>query len=246
MIVTGSSKGIGARTAVEFAKEGFDVCVNYNSDIDGAARVVDMCQALGSNALAVRANIADRSAVKKMFKKCDQFFGRFSCLVNNAGIIGQSTSIAEVTEDILTKTFATNLFGTVYCLQEAVARMATDSGGAGGSIINISSLAASIGSPGEYVHYAASKGAVETLTVGAGKELGHLGIRVNAIRVGTADTEIHVREGNPDRPAIVASTTPLGRIAQPEDVANAAVWLASPKPKFISGTVITVAGGLAP
>lgn len=246
VLVTGASKGIGAATAIAFAQSGYDVCVNYRSDAEGAAATVELCKAEGVRAVAVEADVADRAAVRDMFRTCDELLGPVSCLVNNAGIIGGASKLASLTEEALTATFATNLFGTVYCLQEAVNRMALDRGRAGGSIVNMSSLAATIGSPGEYVHYAASKGAVETLTIGAGKELGSVGIRVNAIRVGTTATELHEREGNPERPGMVAKATPLGRIAAPGDIADAAVWLASSKARFITGTILTVAGGFAP
>ncbi|NND69958.1 MAG: SDR family oxidoreductase [Rhodothermales bacterium] len=196
--------------------------------------------------MAVQADVADSAAVRAMFISCDRNLGPVSCLVNNAGIIGGSSTLTDLQEDTLLSTFATNFHGTVFCLQEAARRMRTDRGGLGGVIVNISSIAAVLGSPGEYVHYAASKAAVETLTVGAAKELGPLGIRVIAIRVGTTSTDIHQREGNPARPAMVAASTPLGRIASPDDIAEAAVWLASAKANFVSGTVLTVAGGLAP
>ncbi|MFC4671630.1 SDR family oxidoreductase [Seohaeicola nanhaiensis] len=246
VLITGASKGIGAATALAFAKSGYDVCVNYQTDAVGAADTVARCEEMGARAFSVAANVADRASVVEMFDICDRTLGSLSCLVNNAGIIGGSATVTEVSEEALSTTFATNLFGTVYCLQEAARRMRTDWGGAGGAIVNMSSIAATLGSPGEYVHYAASKGAVETLTIGAGKELGPLGIRVCAIRVGTTNTELHLREGNPDRPALVAATTPLGRIAEPADIAEAAVWLASRKAVFVSGTVLTVAGGLVP
>ncbi|WP_084782535.1 SDR family oxidoreductase [Roseivivax halodurans] len=245
-LVTGASKGIGAATAVAFAEAGYDVCVNYLSDEAGAADTVARCKDAGAQAFAVCANVAHRVSVADMFDACDRTLGPVSCLVNNAGIIGGSATLTEVSEEALSGAFAANVFGTVYCLQEAARRMRTDRGGAGGAIVNMSSIAAILGSPGEYVHYAASKGAVETLTIGAGKELGPLGIRVAAIRVGTTNTDLHAREGNPDRPAMVAAATPLGRIAEPSDIAEAAVWLASPKASFISGTVLTVAGGLLP
>lgn len=243
VLITGASKGIGAATAVAFAQAGYDVCVNFHSDKTGADDTVARCQAAGARAVAIKADVADRDAVQRMFEDCDAALGPVRCLVNNAGIIGGSTSLESLTESALTSTFATNLFGAVYCLQEAIPRMRNASGGA---IVNISSVAATAGSPGEYVHYAASKGALETLTIGAAKELGPQGIRVAAIRVGTSATDIHDREGNPDRPGMVAAMTPLGRIAQPDDIAEAAVWLASPKAKFVSGTVLTVAGGLSP
>jgi NAD(P)-dependent dehydrogenase (short-subunit alcohol dehydrogenase family) len=245
-LVTGASKGIGAATALAFANAGYDVCINYLSDEAGAAAIVDRCKDVGAKAFAVQANVAHRSAVAEMFDTCDRTLGPVACLVNNAGIIGGSAAITTVPEEVLAGAFATNVFGTVYCLQEAAKRMRTDWGGAGGAIVNMSSIAAILGSPGEYIHYAASKGAVETVTIGAGKELGPLGIRVSAIRVGTTNTDLHAREGNPERPAAVAAATPLGRIAEASDIAEAAVWLASTKAAFISGTVLTVAGGLLP
>ena len=246
VLVTGASKGIGAATALAFAKVGYDVCVNYHGDAAGADATVARCDAEGVRAHAIQADVADRSAVSRLFAECDAALGPISCLVNNAGIIGGTSTLTDLDPDALAATFATNVFGLVYCLQEAAFRMGTDRGGVGGAIINMSSLAATLGSPGEYVHYAASKGAVETLTIGAGKELGPLGIRVSTIRVGTTATDLHAREGNPDRPATVAAATPMGRIATPEDIAQAAVWLASPMAGFVSGTVLTVAGGLSP
>ncbi|SFQ12969.1 NAD(P)-dependent dehydrogenase, short-chain alcohol dehydrogenase family [Tranquillimonas alkanivorans] len=244
VLVTGASKGIGAATALAFAKAGYDVCVNYHRDAPGAAETVARCEATGARAFVARADVADRSAVSEMFGACDELLGPVTCLVNNAGIIGGTAAVTEVSNDALRGTFATNVFGMIYCLQEAALRMRTDQGGAGGAIVNMSSVAATTGSPGEYVHYAASKGAVETLTIGAGKELGPVGIRVAAIRVGTTNTDLHAREGNATRPAAVAAATPLGRTAESVDIAEAAVWLASPKAGFVSGTVLTVAGGL--
>jgi NAD(P)-dependent dehydrogenase (short-subunit alcohol dehydrogenase family) len=246
VLITGASKGIGAQTARAFAEAGFDVCVNYHSDRKGALDTVGDCLALGVKAVAIGADVADREAVRRMFGECDHLLGPVTCLVNNAGVIGGSTMLQNLEEVALTSTFATNLFGSIYCLQEAVKRMHPDQGGTGGSVVNMSSVAAVLGSPNEYIHYAASKGAVETMTVGAAKELGPVGIRVNAIRVGTTATDLHDREGNPNRPAMVAAATPLGRIAETDDIAEAAVWLASEKAKFVSGTVLTVAGGLLP
>lgn len=246
VLVTGASKGIGAQTALGFAEAGYDVCVNYNSDKAGALETARKCQGFGVRAVAIGASVADRDAVRRMFAECDAELGPVTCLINNAGVIGGASLLEDLEDSALTSTFATNLFGSIYCLQEAVKRMSPEHGGAGGSVVNMSSVAAVLGSPGEYIHYAASKGAVETMTVGAAKELGPRGIRVNAIRVGTTATDLHDREGNPDRPAMVAAATPLGRIAQTDDIADAAVWLASSKAKFVSGTVLTVAGGLLP
>ena len=246
VLVTGASKGIGAATAAAFAEAGYAVCINYHSDARGAAKTAAQCAASGARAITVRADVADRAAVRSMFATCDDELGPVGCLVNNAGVIGGAGALADLAEGVLARTFATNVFGTLYCLQEAIDRMRTDRGGAGGVVVNMSSVAAMTGSPGEYVHYAASKAAVETLTIGAGKELGPLGIRVAAIRVGTTATDMHAREGNPNRPAAIAAATPLGRVANVHDIAGAAVWLASPQAGFVSGTVLTVAGGLSP
>ena len=246
VLVTGASKGIGAAVAIAFAREGYDIAVNYHRDADGAERTVQACEAFGTRAFAVRADVADRDAVTSMFVLCDERLGPLRCLVNNAGVIGGASTLEALRPNALHAVFATNVFGTVHCMQEAITRMSIKRSGPGGAIVNMSSLAATLGSPGEYVHYAATKGAVETLTIGAGKELGPHGIRVNAIRVGTTDTELHVREGSPDRPAAVAAATPLGRIARPDDIAAAVLWLASNGANFVTGTVLTVAGGLSP
>ena len=243
-LVTGASHGIGAATARLLAAEGFDVCANFLSDADAAAKVVADCEAAGARAVAVRGNVGDREDVRQLFARCDETLGRVSCLVNNAGIIGRACRLEELQPEELERTFAVNTYGVVYCTQEAARRMSTRHGGNGGTIVNMSSLAAALGSPNEYIHYAASKGAVETITAGTGKELAPEGIRVNAIRVGTTNTRIHLEGGNPERPARIAALTPMGRIAEPEDIARAALWLASPGSGFITGTVITVAGGL--
>lgn len=244
-VVTGGSRGIGAATATLFAREGYNVCISYISDADAARATVKACEDFGAKAIAVRSDVASRQEVIDLFSACDRALGTPQCLINNAGVIGQSTRIQGLDEAALEQTFRTNVFGLLYCMQEASRRMSTVNGGVGGAIINISSVAAVLGSPGEYVHYAASKGAVETISIGAGKELAPEGIRVNAIRVGTTNTSIHALSGNPDRPAKIAAMTPMGRIAEPEDIAQTALWLASDKSGFVTGTVITVAGGLS-
>jgi len=171
VIVTGGSRGIGATTARLFACEGYDVCISYLSDADAALSTVKACEGLGAGAIAVQSDVAKRQDVETLFLACDKALGPVSCLVNNAGVIGQSTRIQGLEDEALEQTFRTNVFGLLYCTQEATRRMSTATGGAGGTIINISSVAAVLGSPGEYVHYAASKGAVETISIGAGKEL---------------------------------------------------------------------------
>lgn len=243
-LVTGASKGIGAEVARLFASNGYDVCINYLTDEKGAQAVAQTCEASGARALIVKADVSSKEGVADLFKRCDESLGRVSCLVNNAGIIGSSTLLETLSSGTLSQTFETNVFGPIYCIQEAIKRMSTAHGGVGGTIVNMSSQAAVFGSAHEYVHYAASKGAIETLTIGAGKELASAGIRVNAIRVGTTDTTIHAANGNPDRVIGIAEMTPLGRIADPIDIAEAALWLASDQSKFITGTTLTVAGGL--
>lgn len=243
-IVTGASHGIGAATARLFAAEGYDVCINYLSDAAAASGVVEDCRAAGARAVAVQGDMGKIEDIQALFAGCDDALGRVTCLVNNAGIIGNACRIEELQPETLERTFRVNVFGVMYCIQEAAKRMSTRKGGEGGAIVNMSSLAAYLGSPNEYVHYAASKGAVESISIGAGKELAPEGIRVNAIRVGTTNTRIHTQGGNPERPARIAAATPMGRIAEPEDIARAALWLASPGSGFVTGTLITVSGGL--
>lgn len=244
VIVTGASHGIGAATARLFAAEGHDVCINYLSDDAAAAQVVAACEAAGARAIAVRGDVGRREDIQALFGACDDALGRVTCLVNNAGIIGKAGRIEDLQPAVLETAFRINVFGVLYGIQEAAKRMSTARGGRGGTIVNMSSLAAFLGSPNEYVHYAATKGAVESITFGAGKELAPEGIRVNAIRVGTTNTRIHTQGGNPERPARIAAATPMGRIAEPEDIARAALMLASPGSGFMTGTLITVAGGL--
>lgn len=243
-LITGASKGIGASVAELFANNGFDICINYMSDEKGARAVARICENAGAQALIAKADISQPDEVTELFQSCDDKLGTLSCLVNNAGIIGSSTLLENLTAKALSDTFQTNVFGAIYCIQEAIKRMSTKYGGTGGTVVNMSSLAAVRGSPNEYIHYAASKGAVETLTIGTAKELASQGIRVNAVRVGTTDTTIHAANGNPDRVKKIAAMTPLGRIADPIDIAEATLWLATDKSKFVTGTTLTVAGGL--
>lgn len=243
-VITGASRGIGRATARLAAKKGYDVLVNYLSDAEAAAGTVRMCEACGVRAASFAADVADPDAVGRMFEYCADTFGRPDLLVNNAGIIGRAGHLVDLDDAALQRTFAVNVFGTIACCRRAIAVMSTARGGDGGVIVNISSIAAVLGSPGEYVHYAASKSAVEALTTGLAKEVGPEGIRVTAVRAGTTDTEIHARSGNPDRPALVARTAPLRRTARPEDIAEAVLWLASDEAGFITGSVLAVSGGL--
>ena len=243
-IIAGAGRGIGAETARLASAAGYDVCISYVSDSDSAAHVVRDCEAAGRKAIAVKGDVANVADVSNLFVQCDQYLGTITLLVNNAGIVGETTTVRDLKNDILARTFEVNVYGTVNCAREAISRMATSNGGTGGVITNVSSIAARLGSPGEYVHYAASKAAVETFTIGLSKEVGRDGIRVNTLQAGTTDTDLHQRSGNPDRPAMVASTAPLGRVATTRDIAEGVLWLASPEAGCTTGTILPIAGGL--
>jgi NAD(P)-dependent dehydrogenase (short-subunit alcohol dehydrogenase family) len=243
-LITGASRGIGRATAELAAAQGFDVCVNFTSDEQAAGEVRDACLRQGVRATTFRADVADARQVAAMFAHCDRELGPVSLLVNNAGVIGRATRLADLTDEVLRTTFEINVYGAIHCAREAIRRMSVKSGGSGGAIVNLSSIAAVLGSPNEYVHYAASKGAIETLTVGLAKELGPEGIRVNAVRAGTTDTTIHARSGNPGRPAMVAKAAPLGRVATPRDIAEAVMWFASDGASYTTGAILPVSGGL--
>ena len=243
-IITGTSRGIGAETARLAARDGYDVCVNYTRDDKSAAEVVKTCRAMGRRAFAARADIANPEDVKAMFTACDEQLGPVSLLVNNAGVVGTATTVANLADADLRATFEVNVFGTIFCARSAIQRMATTRGGMGGVIVNVSSIAVNLGSPGEYVHYAASKGAIDSFTIGLAKEVGPEGIRVNAVQAGTTDTGIHAKAGNPDRPALVAKLAPLRRIAEPEDTAEAILYLASDKASYAAGAILRIGGGL--
>jgi len=243
-IITGASRGIGATTARLAASAGYDICVNYSSDAQSANAVVNDCKSQGVRAFASKADISDSAQAVKLFSDCDAQLGKPTLLVNNAGIVGNSSKLIDLRDEDLHATYAINVFGAVYCCREAIKRMAQSEGGNGGVIINISSIAAQYGSPNEYVHYASSKAAVETLTIGLSKEVGPEGIRVNCIRAGTVNTDIHATSGNPDRPKMYAGIAPLGRVGEPDDIAETIMWLASEKATFTTGAIIRVSGGV--
>jgi NAD(P)-dependent dehydrogenase (short-subunit alcohol dehydrogenase family) len=244
VIITGAGRGIGAATARLAARDGYRVCVNYLSDDACAQAVIADCTAHGVEAIAVQADVASRDDVERLFLSCDRALGPVTHLVNNAAIIGVPSRVENLSAATLERVLAVNVTGTILCAQQAVRRMSTTLGGSGGVIVNVSSIAAVQGSPGEYVHYAASKAAVETFTIGLAKEVGPEGLRVNAVQAGTTGTEIHERSGNPDRPAAVARVAPLRRIARPEEIADAILWLMSDRSSYVSGAVVKVSGGL--
>ena len=244
MMITSAGRGIGWPTAILAAKAGYSVCINYAEDVQSAEETCAECAGTGVAVTIFNANVAGPSDVRALFAYCDSTLGTATALINNAGIIGRSVKLADLESSVLLDTFAVNVHGAIYCCQEAIQRMSTKLGGKGGAIVNITSAAAVTGSSNEDVHYAASKTALETLTIGLAKEVGPEGIRVNGVRAGSTDAGIHARSGNPDRPAIVASISPLRRVAEPEEMAEAALWLASGKASYANGAILGMMGGL--
>jgi len=243
MIVTGGSRGIGAAVARMAARRGYAVCVNYHSRRDAADAVVRDIEREGGRAIAVAADVADEKQVVALFETVDRELGRVDALVNNAGILETQTTVENLDAARISRILTTNVVGTFICCREAVRRMAPRHGGRGGCIVNLSSMAARLGSPNEYVDYAASKGAVDTLTVGLSKEVGGDGIRVNAVRPGLIRTEMHASGGEPGRVDRLKSGVPLGRGGEPDEVAGAVLWLCSDEAAYTTGTFIDVSGG---
>jgi NAD(P)-dependent dehydrogenase (short-subunit alcohol dehydrogenase family) len=243
LIVTGGSRGIGAAVSILAAFNGYDVVVNYVSDADAATSVVDHVRGYGRRALAVRADVSDEDEVHELFETAASL-GPVTSLVNNAGITGFTPGrLDEQTVKSVRRVFEVNVTGVFLCAREAVRRMSTRYGGGGGAIVNISSTAARLGSAGEWVHYAASKAAVETMTLGLAQEVAAERIRVNAVAPGMVETRLHADAGLPDRASRMAPTIPLGRPAQPEEIAEAVLWLLSPAASYATGAVLPIGGG---
>lgn len=242
VLITGGSNGIGAATALLAAKNGYDIAITYLQDKNSAERVVEQIQLLGAQALAVQANISKEEDILKTFDAVDKKFNRLDALVNNAGILRQKlflqTDYAE-----LQNLFAINVIGSFICAREAIKRMAKSVGGKGGSIVNVSSIASRLGSPFEYIDYAATKGAIDTFTIGLAKEVAEEGIRVNAVRPGIINTELHAKGGEPGRIARLAPSIPMKRAGEAEEVAEAILWLMSDKSSFTTGHLLDVGGG---
>jgi NAD(P)-dependent dehydrogenase (short-subunit alcohol dehydrogenase family) len=243
VVVTGGSRGIGAAVCVELGLRGWDVVVDFVADEEAAERVVAAVQATGARAVAVRADVRSGDDVERLFAAADELGGPVAGLVNNAGITGGFARVDELSEQVLTEVLATNVAGAFLCAGAAVRRMSTRHGGSGGAIVNVSSRAARLGSPGEWVHYAASKGALDTLTVGLAREVAEEGVRVNAVAVGLVDTELHAAAGDPARPDRLRPTVPMRRSGSPEEVARAVAWLLSEEASYTTGTVLAVSGG---
>ncbi|MBK7315279.1 SDR family oxidoreductase [Candidatus Aalborgicola defluviihabitans] len=243
VLITGGSRGIGAATALLAARKGYAVAVNYTSNSLAADEVVRQIRDGGGSAITVQADVAVESQVLAMFDKIDAKLGPLSSLVNNAGVVDVACRVDTMTVDRLQRMFNTNIIGSFVCAREAVKRMSTRHGGSGGSIVNVSSAASRVGSPGQYVDYAASKGAIDTFTLGLAKEVAAEGIRVNAVRPGIIATDIHASGGEPDRAQRLATQLPMQRPGTALEVAQAIVWLMGVDASYTTGALLDVSGG---
>ena len=243
VLITGASRGIGAATALLAARAGYAVAVNYTANSLAADEVVRQIRQGGGNAITVQADVADEAQVLAMFEKVDAKLGRLSALVNNAGVVDQTSRVDAMSMARFKRMFEINVYGSFVCAREAVRRMSTRHGGTGGTIVNLSSVAARLGAPGQYVDYAAAKGAIDSFTVGLAKEVATEGIRVNAVRPGIIDTDIHASGGLPDRAREMAPQVPMQRPGSAEEVARSILWLMSPESSYTTGTVLDVTGG---
>ena len=243
MLVTGASRGIGAATAVLAAKHGYDVAIGYRQNPGAAESVAGQVRGAGARALTIQADVANEEDVERMFAAVDAGLGTLAVLVNNAGSLDLQMRLDEMTSERVERTFAVNVLGVFLCCRAAVRRMSTRHGGAGGRIVNVSSAAARLGSAGEYVDYAASKGAVDTMTLGLAHEVAGEGVRVNAVRPGIIRTDIHALGGEPGRVERVKASVPMKRGGEPIEVARAILWLASDESSYTTGSFLEVAGG---
>ena len=242
MLVTGGGRGIGAAVALLAAQRGFDVAVNYREDERAAASVADAVRAVGVRSTTIQADVSREPDIVRMFQAVDTF-GTLAGLVNNAGITGGFSKVADLTAAALGKTLAVNTYGAILCAREAVRRLSTVWGGNGGTIVNVTSIASRLGGAGEWVHYAASKAALDAFTIGLAREVAGEGVRVNAVSPGIVDTEIHASAGDPHRAKRMAASIPLGRAATPNEVAETIAWLLSPSASYITGSILEVGGG---
>lgn len=238
LVVTGGGRGIGAATARLAAHSGYRVCVNYRKEKDAAET---LAREIGG--LAIQGDVASEADVVRLFHAVDEKLGRVNVLVNNAGIVDRGARLESMSAERIQRMLAVNVLGSFLCAREAVKRMSKRNGGAGGAIVNLSSIAAKLGAPGEYVDYAAAKGAIDTFTVGLAKEVGADGIRVNCVRPGVIRTEIHLSSGDPARVDRIGSAAPLGRAGEADEVARTILWLASDEASYISGALLDVSGG---
>jgi NAD(P)-dependent dehydrogenase (short-subunit alcohol dehydrogenase family) len=243
VLVTGGGRGIGAATSRLCARAGWAVAVNWAHDAAAAEAVAAQIRADGGEALAIQADVSDEAQVLAMFARIDAELPPLGALVNNAGVVDVATRIDEIGLARLQRMFAINVFGSVLCAREALRRLSTRHGGSGGAIVNLSSAAARIGSPGQYVDYASAKGAIDTFTMGLAREVAAEGVRVNAVRPGIIDTEIHASGGQPDRVARIAPSVPMQRAGTADEVAQAIVWLLSDASSYTTASIVDVTGG---
>ncbi|WP_206953098.1 SDR family oxidoreductase [Trinickia acidisoli] len=243
VLITGAGRGIGRTTACMLGAQGAAVGVNYVRDLAAAQQTADDVERAGGRAVLLPGDVAEETAVVAMFDELETAFGSVDALVNNAGIVAPSQPLAEMDVARLKRMFDVNVLGAYLCAREAARRMSTDRGGRGGVIVNVSSAASRLGSPNEYVDYAGSKGAVDTMTIGLAKELAPRGVRVNAVRPGLIETDIHASGGQPQRAATLGAQTPLGRPGSAEEVAQAIVWLLSDAASYVNGALLDVSGG---
>jgi NAD(P)-dependent dehydrogenase (short-subunit alcohol dehydrogenase family) len=243
LLVTGGSRGIGAATARLAGERGYAVCVNYLQHAAAAAAIVSAIEAAGRRAIAVQADVSAEADVVRLFETIDGELGPLSALVNNAGMLEHQARVDEIGASRISRVFATNVTGAFICAREAVKRMSTRHGGSGGAIVNVSSRAAQLGAAGEYVDYAASKAALDALTIGLAREVAGESIRVNGVRAGIISTDIHASGGEPGRPDRLAPTVPMKRAGDPLEVACTILWLLSDEASYCTGTIVDVAGG---
>jgi NAD(P)-dependent dehydrogenase (short-subunit alcohol dehydrogenase family) len=243
VLITGGSRGIGAATALAAARAGFAVAISYQQDYEAAHSVIQAIEALGGQAAALACDVSQEDSVLALFADVDTAWGRLDALVNNAGVVDVACRVDAMTVARLRRMFDTNVLGSFLCAREAVQRMSTRQGGRGGSIVNVSSAAARLGSPGQYVDYAASKGAIDTFTLGLAKEVAAEGIRVNAVRPGIIDTDIHASGGEPDRARLLGNQVPLQRAGSADEVAQSIVWLLGAQSSYCTGALLDVSGG---
>lgn len=243
IIVTGASRGIGRAIALGAAEAGYQVCVNYAHNAEAAGEVISLIQAAGGTAISVQADMTKEADILRMFETTDRELAPLAALVNNAGIVDKGSKVENMSLERLERMFTTNITGPFLCAREAVKRLSTAHGGPGGVIVNISSVAAKTGAPNEYVDYAASKGAIDAMTLGLAKEVAAEGIRVNAVRPGIIYTDIHASGGEPDRVERFKSVVPMLRGGQPEEIADAVLWLLSEQSSYVTGSLIDVSGG---
>jgi len=242
MLVTGGGRGIGAAVALLAAQRGFDVAVNYREDERAAASIVDAVRSIGMRGTTIQADVSKEPDIVRMFQQVDTF-GTLGALVNNAGVTGGFSRVADLTAAALGRTLAVNTYGAILCAREAVRRLSTTWGGAGGAIVNVTSIASRLGGAGEWVHYAASKAAIDTFTVGLAREVAGEGVRVNAVSPGIVDTEIHATAGDPHRAKRMAGSIPIGRAATPNEIAETIVYLLTPSASYITGSIVEIGGG---